>query len=220
MRRGKRALEWIIALEGLALGAAVIIALRFWWRCRGYRRELLGLSDLALVDSLTGLRNRRAFDEELARALDARERGVIRPRFAIAMIDVRGLKAVNDSLGHQAGDERLITLAQLLRAGVRGSDSVYRLGGDEFIVILPGQGALEARRLMTRLNAALGEQGITVSAGIAEASETVTGMSLIGRADRALIAAKRGPEAVVVWRPGLDRGAGQRVALEEESPPG
>jgi diguanylate cyclase (GGDEF)-like protein len=101
---------------------------------------------------------------------------------------------------------------------VRGSDSVYRLGGDEFMVILPGQGAQEAKRLMKRLNAALGERGINVSAGIAEASETVTTDSLIGRADRALIAAKRGPEAVVVWQPGLDRGPARRLAVEKNSP--
>lgn len=163
------------------------------------------LAHIALVDSLTGLRNRRAFDEEFARALGARERGVMAPRLALAMLDVRGLKHINESLGHQAGDERLVRLAATLRSGVRGSDSVYRLGGDEFMIILPGQGAAEAKRLLERLNASLAADGIDVAAGIAETSSSVSPGALIGRADRALIAAKHGSSRVVVWTPGVDR---------------
>jgi diguanylate cyclase (GGDEF)-like protein len=188
--------------------AALLFAARTIWdlrrRCEQRGREFDAAARLALVDSLTGLRNRRAFDEELAQALIARSRGAIEPRIALAMIDLRGLKQINDTIGHQAGDALLVTLAETLRAGVRGGDSVYRLGGDEFMVILPGQGAREARRLIGRLAAALAEHNLHVCAGVAEASTTLDPDVLIGRADRALVAAKRGPDAVVVWQPGLD----------------
>ena len=122
------------------------------------------------------------------------------------MIDLRGLKQINDTIGHQAGDARLVALAETLRAGVRGGDSVYRLGGDEFMLILPGQGTREARRLIARLTAALDEHDLHVCAGVAEASAALEPEALIGRADRALLAAKRGPDAIVVWQPGLDVG--------------
>lgn len=166
-------------------------------------REFDAAARLALVDSLTGLRNRRAFDEELAQALVARSRGAIEPRVALAMIDLRGLKQINDTIGHQEGDARLVTLAETLRAGVRGGDSVYR-GGDEFMLTLPGQGAREARRLIARLTPALTAHDLSVCAGVAEASATLDPAVLVGRADRALVAAKRGPDPVVVWQAGLD----------------
>ncbi len=188
--------------------AALLFAARTIWELRRRfeqrEREFAAVARLALVDSLTGLRNRRAFDEELAQALVARARGAIEPRVALAMIDLRGLKEINNTVGHQAGDARLVTLAETLRAGVRGGDSVYRLGGDEFMLILPGQGAREARRLIGRLTASLSEHDLHVCAGIAEASAKLDPADFIGRADRALVAAKRGPDAVVVWQPGLD----------------
>jgi diguanylate cyclase (GGDEF)-like protein len=196
-----------------ALGAALVVTLGALVRLHGtgrrQARRISELSHLALVDGLTGLRNRRAFDEELGRALGARQRHVVPDRLAIAMVDVRGLKDLNDSLGHQAGDERLIRLAEVLRVQVRESDSLYRIGGDEFMVILPGQGAGEARKLIRRLQAALEADGIHVSAGVAEATGAVTANVLIRRADRGLRAAKRGPGSVVVWSPGLDRVAGE-----------
>ena len=224
-----RALMPIVVVET----AALLLAARTIWdlrrRFEQRDRDFAAAARLALVDSLTGLRNRRAFDEELAQALVARSRGAIEPRVALAMIDLRGLKEINDTIGHQAGDARLVTLAETLRAGVRGGDSVYRLGGDEFMLILPGQGALEARRLIGRLTASLAEQDLHVCAGIAEASTTLDPGVLIGRADRALVAAKRGPDAVVVWQPGLEsrrapdpHGDGEGVPLaghEHEGPP-
>jgi diguanylate cyclase (GGDEF)-like protein len=184
-------------------------------------REFNAAARLALVDSLTGLRNRRAFDEELAQALVARSRGAIEPRVALAMIDLRGLKQINDTIGHQEGDARLVTLAETLRAGVRGGDSVYRLGGDEFMLIMPGQGAREARRLIARLTPALTAHDLSVCAGVAEASATLDPAVLVGRADRALVAAKRGPDPVVVWQAGLDarRGLNPRHG-NEGTPPG
>lgn len=197
------------------LAAALIAALASVWRLvrlvRRQERQIAALSHLALVDGLTGLRNRRAFDEELGRALGARQRHVVPDRLAIAMIDLRGLKDLNDSLGYQAGDARLVRLAEVLRAQVRGSDSLYRIGGDEFMAILPGQGAQEARKLVQRLQAVLDADGIHVSAGVAEAAGAVTPDVLIRRADRGLRAAKRGPASVVVWSPGLDRVTGGTV---------
>ncbi len=228
---GTRALMPIVVVET----AALLLAARTIWdlrrRFEQRDRQFVAAARLALVDSLTGLRNRRAFDEELAQALVARSRGAIEPRVALAMIDLRGLKEINDTIGHQAGDARLVTLAETLRAGVRGGDSVYRLGGDEFMLILPGQGTREARRLIGRLTASLAEHDLHVCAGIAEASTTLDPDVLIGHADRALVAAKRGPDAVVVWQPGLesrrgldlDGDADESVPLaghEHEGPPG
>ena len=202
----RRVLMPLVVLETAALIAAARVIVDLRRRSGDRDRELAEVARLALVDSLTGLRNRRAFDEELAQALRARSRGAIEPRVALAMIDLRGLKQINDTIGHQAGDARLVSLADTLRAGVRGGDSVYRLGGDEFMLILPGQGAREARRLIARLTAALDEHGLHVCAGVAEASASLEPDVLMGRADRALIAAKRGPDAVVVWQPGLHVG--------------
>lgn len=192
----------VVEAAALLLAARTIRDLRRRYEQRD--RAFAAATRLALVDSLTGLRNRRAFDEELAQALVVRSRGAIEPRVALAMIDLRGLKQINDTIGHRAGDARLVTLAEALRAGVRGGDSVYRVGGDEFVLILPGQGAREARRLIGRLTESLADHGLHVYAGIAEAANSLDPDVLVGRADRALVAAKRGPDAVVVWQPGLE----------------
>ena len=213
-------MPFVVLLQAIALAASGAEIRRLRRMERSHSSEVAKLAHLALVDSLTGLRNRRAFDEELGRALSARQRGTIPPRLALAMLDIRGLKRINDSLGHQAGDDRLVRLSATLRAGVRESDSVYRLGGDEFMLILPGQGAEDARRLVARLGADLVEEGIDVAAGIAEASVSVTANALIGRADRALIAAKRGPNPIVIWSAGLDRAAAARQAGTQGGTPG
>ncbi len=211
--RTRRACEGAIRRPPIATVAALIVAagavVQLLRTQRRLRAEVARLSHQALVDGLTGLRNRRAFDEELDRALRARLRGATPDRLAIAMLDLRGLKDLNDSLGHQAGDERLVRLAEGLRAEVRGSDAIYRIGGDEFMVVLPGQGAAEAAKLMQRLQAVLEEDGVHVAAGVAEATGTVTTDVLIRRADRGLRSAKQGPRSVVVWTPGLDRLAGE-----------
>ncbi len=87
---------------------------------------------ISLHDALTGLHNRAFFDEELARLEDGSQFPV-----SIIMIDVDGLKTVNDRLGHAFGDQLLIRVAQLLQRSLRGGDIVARLGGDEFAILLP-----------------------------------------------------------------------------------
>lgn len=97
----------------------------------------------AFTDALTGLGNRRAFDRDPAAALvDRRAHGLL-----LAMVDVDGLKTVNDTLGHPVGDRVLQVIAAALRSHVRTEDRVYRLGGDEFAALSTSRDpeALETR---------------------------------------------------------------------------
>jgi diguanylate cyclase (GGDEF)-like protein len=102
----------------------------------------------ARTDPLTGCANRLALNEDLARAtFMAAEDGV---DLAIAMIDLDGLKQINDSRGHQAGDAALVGLAGTLRQVLRASDSLYRIGGDEFVVVAPFTSADGAESMLRR----------------------------------------------------------------------
>lgn len=170
------------------------------------------LQMLAMEDGLTGLANRRAFDEALAR--QCRPSGRARERLGLVMIDVDSFKAFNDCYGHLAGDECLRRISEAIEASVRGpSDLVARYGGEEFAVLLPNTNARGAAVVADRIREAVLALGIehrfsdkgvvTVSAGVAttfEADiniETQAGSkedaeALLQSADRALYCAKRG----------------------------
>ncbi len=105
---------------------------------------------LSTHDALTGAHNRAYFDEELARLSQGRRFPV-----TVLMADVNGLKRVNDSLGHAAGDEVLRRAYRVLRAGVRGEDVVARIGGDEFGVVLPETDEGAAVRVVARIREGL-----------------------------------------------------------------
>ncbi len=98
-------------------------------------REAEQLRHEALVDPLTGLGNRRAFDAGLA----AESNRALRYRhpFSVVMVDLDGLKRINDSSGHAAGDAALVAMADAVRAALRETDAGYRVGGDEFVMLLP-----------------------------------------------------------------------------------
>ena len=100
------------------------------------RRAFSQLEQAACFDALTGVLNRRSFEVDMSRELGrvARHRG----RFSLVMLDLDGLKTINDTLGHTTGDARLQTLGTALRNSTRREDTAYRLGGDEFAVLLPG----------------------------------------------------------------------------------
>ncbi|MDP9151350.1 MAG: PAS domain S-box protein, partial [Myxococcota bacterium] len=111
------------------------------------------LKQMALRDHLTGLYNRRGFEEEFARALAGARR--YRRAGAVLMIDLDGFKAVNDTLGHKAGDELLTGIARLLEHRLRETDILGRLGGDEFAVLLPEVSAEQAAAVVAALNDAI-----------------------------------------------------------------
>jgi diguanylate cyclase (GGDEF)-like protein len=200
------------ALGLLMIAALGCILLRLRRRLgEVWEQEIAVLAELAMSDPLTGLRNHRAFHEDLARAVHKLGRSAA--PLSLIMIDLDGLKGINDGLGHQAGDEHLMTLADAMRATARASDGIYRIGGDEFAIVLEGQPAKAARELMDRLNARLAASGrplrVTVSSGIVDTRERRHKDALIREADLALLAAKRSSLAVVVYSSELsdDEGA-------------
>jgi diguanylate cyclase (GGDEF)-like protein len=152
-------------------------------------RLLVQLQETARTDDLTGLPNRRAWDEELPREL-ARAARDARP-VCVAMLDLDRFKRFNDDRGHQAGDRLLKQAASAWTSLLRTSDMLARYGGEEFSLLLPGCTIDDAQGLVARLRAAMPD-GETVSAGIACWDETESADDFVGRADQALYAAKRG----------------------------
>lgn len=107
------------------------------------------LDELAHQDTLINLPNRRGFMRALERFIDRARR--YQETSAMLFVDLDGLKMINDSFGHQAGDQALIQVAQLLVGGVRRSDVVARLGGDEFGILLAHSDENSAQETATRL---------------------------------------------------------------------
>lgn len=156
------------------------------------------LHNAATTDELTGLLNRRALEERLDAEISRSHRHQIRT--SVVLIDVDRFKLVNDTLGHAAGDRYLELIAQVLQQKVRTLDVVGRLGGDEFLVMLPMTSASEALVFINRLQAGLQEVAVshpefamaTLSFGIAEAPRHGrTPTAVLAAADSALYAAKR-----------------------------
>jgi diguanylate cyclase (GGDEF)-like protein len=160
---------------------------------------------LSLTDSLTGLYNRRFADDALERLIADAQRGRV---FSVAAFDLDGFKRLNDSLGHSAGDDVLVDFARILRAGLRGADVAVRMGGDEFLILLPGTGLAQAILVVERLRAAVREARwgapdtlVTVSSGIAHWTEGQTAEGLLQSADRSLYIAKRAQQAAAETGP-------------------
>jgi diguanylate cyclase (GGDEF)-like protein len=176
-----------IVIVGVPLGYFWMTSTRLW----------AGQNELARTDALTGLPNRRAFEEGGERVIEQSRSGLM--SFAVLAIDVDHFKHINDRYGHKGGDTALRCMAQALTAAVRKEDLVARLGGEEFVVLLENEGVEEARctaerirQIVEALNISVDDQVVkaTVSAGVAvfEASDTLE--TVLRRADRALYAAK------------------------------
>lgn len=150
----------------------------------------------ARTDALTGLLNRRGFDTQMAFSL-AMARRSARP-LSLITVDVDHFKRVNDTFGHEAGDEVLRRLARTLEQRLRGSDVVARLGGEEFVVLLPDTDLAGAEAIAQALVTAMAAQqdpvvgAITVSAGVATMRGLQdNGTDILRRGDAALYEAKR-----------------------------
>jgi len=163
------------------------------------RRQTSHLEQIAMREALTGLANRRCLDQRLP-ALMAEARGGGNSLICL-MMDLDNFKAVNDTMGHAAGDELLKLVGQLLRGSVRDTDLAVRLGGDEFAVVLPGATVRRGESLVESLRHLLRQQmtmtmpetpGVNLSAGLAMLRETGgdDAATLIGQADGRLYRAK------------------------------
>jgi diguanylate cyclase (GGDEF)-like protein len=161
------------------------------WQARHQDEQRRHLALLSRTDPLTGVLNRRGFEERLDAELAESSRAD-RP-LTLMVLDVDDFKRVNDTLGHAAGDELLQWVAQTATAALRQFDAVGRLGGDEFAVLLPGTARADALEPAARTREALSER-ITATAGLA--TFPIDGMDreqLHRHADAELYAGKRAP---------------------------
>jgi diguanylate cyclase (GGDEF)-like protein len=164
-------------------GPAIDNALRF--------REARQLAEL---DALTGLHNRRSFHETLAREVARAHR--YQRELALLVLDLDDFKRINDRVGHLAGDTVLAEVAERLRDVVRAADVACRIGGDEFAIVLPESTLADAEGLYRRLQAAMAKrplgqaEHLSVSAGLAELRADDDAVRFFERADRALYGAK------------------------------
>jgi diguanylate cyclase (GGDEF)-like protein len=168
----------------------------------------------ALRDNLTGLGNHRAFQEEVARMVEQSRR--YGTRFALILLDIDEFKRVNDTRGHATGDDLLAEVGNLIRATMRGSDAAFRIGGDEFALLLAETDTVGASVLARRILSRGLDEGrpgtyrdaISFSAGVTACPEFgTTRLELTAQADAALYRGKRGGRTVVtVFDPALDRG--------------
>ena|GEM_PF-2533854 len=155
------------------------------------------LAAMAAQDPLTGLLNRRSFEEAAQRVLASSS--LVPARAAVLFLDLDHFKVINDRLGHAAGDEILVSLSSLLRSHLRENDLIARLGGDEFTIFLAGTGLDEAVLTAERLRQAVGEYDfhlgathfdLTLSIGVAAVQGVDDLSSALARADSALYEAK------------------------------
>jgi diguanylate cyclase (GGDEF)-like protein/PAS domain S-box-containing protein len=176
----------------------------------------------AFHDSLTGLANRALFLDRLQHAM-SRKRGFGRP-LAVMFVDLDDFKTVNDSLGHGEGDELLVAVAQRLHDALRSSDTIARMGGDEFAILIDdavdGAAPIEvARRLQEALDAPFGhtKKDLFVRASIGvtvRISEDETPEDMLRNADIAMYTAKtNGKNRVEAYQPEMHAAATARLAL-------
>ncbi len=206
----------MLLLVGLLFGGPILRTLG------DFRR----VASQATTDSLTGLANRWTFDEELA--LEWRRAERVGDPLALILLDVDNFKSINDGHGHQAGDEVLRKVGEVLAASVRQIDLAARYGGEEFAVIVPETDLDGAIDLAERLRSALeteeielengGRLSVTASFGAAVKGDLPGGEKLIAAADKALYEAKRAGKNRVAPEPAKKKRSSSRSAERRRRP--
>jgi diguanylate cyclase (GGDEF)-like protein len=175
-----------LLLTGLAFGTAAAVVS---WLSAATNRRVVDSESRARTDPLTGIANRRWLDQELERELAWAKRHDA--PLSAAIIDLDDLKVFNDEHGHLAGDRLLISAVAAWQEVIRPSDFLARIGGDEFMLLMPDCSAEAGMAVLSRIRAAT-PAGTSCSTGLAIWDEVETGLELFERADAALYAAKRG----------------------------
>ena len=205
--------RWALVHGGFVLAASIASVTA--WRLN---------EEQALRDSLTRLPNRRLFQDRVAHALARMQR---RPAaLAVLFVDLDGFKAVNDSLGHAAGDQLLMTVADRLRTALRDADTAARFGGDEFAILVEDiNGEPDAVAVADRILALLSapfvvrgkEVSVGASVGIALNDSGSTLEGIVRSADVAMYAAKaRGRGRFELYQSGMHSDAVARAELEQD----
>lgn len=183
---------------GGELLAALVRAHAAEHRIQELEKELERLSALVHQDQLTGALNRHGLDQAFRREAARAER--CDSPLVLALLDVDDFKRLNDTYGHQAGDDALVHVARVLAGQIRPSDILCRFGGEEFLLLLPDTGLNEALMAMERLQRSLEAHpathdgralAVTFSAGLALRRREESRDALVIRADRALYRAKK-----------------------------
>lgn len=181
-----------LATAFITIGVTNAFAYAFATVARSQRDSLM---QLATKDPLTGVGNRRALAETLETIVASSQR--LNEPASLLLIDLDHFKQVNDTHGHAAGDQILISLTEVIKLRIRVSDSLFRIGGEEFVVVVDGQNIDKACQLAEQLRTLVeaGElaatSAVTISIGVAQLQTGEPGDTWLRRADEALYAAKR-----------------------------
>ena len=184
-------------------------ALQAEGRIKQLETQIAEMSALIREDSLTHSLNRRGMEDEFAREASRADRH--NAPLCIAVLDIDNFKALNDKRGHQTGDEALIHLVTVAKEELRLTDQIARLGGEEFLIMMPSTSLDAAATIITRLQRNLTKKYfldnnekvlITFSAGIAERAQKESQEAVIGRADSAMYVAKQTGKNRVCLAPG------------------
>lgn len=217
-----RLMETIAEHVGMSVGRASLYA-----RAREAERRM---AHQALHDPLTGLPNRRLFSDRLSQALSrlGRKQNKQRSSVAVLFLDLDDFKLINDSLGHEAGDGLLVTLAEKLGSVLRPSDTLARLSGDEFVILLEeitGAAVDGAVQVAERILSALGEPfevagreatlGASIGISLTGGESKKSPGEILREADTAMYRAKAsGKRAWAIFEPGMQQQAAERLELE------